>query len=81
MSWRLGNLVRTEYGDRGTLWPGVLLLFSGITVLGSAGYYLHRLSTPIMYGIMGFLFGLVYGLIINFVLRLSGGLEFETREA
>jgi hypothetical protein len=35
---------------------------------------------PIFYGVVGFLFGLLYGLIINVALGMSGGLEFETAE-
>jgi len=36
-------------------------------------------GTPIMYGLMSFIMGLIYGLIINVVLAMAGGLELEIR--
>lgn len=35
---------------------------------------------PLFYGVFGFVFGLLYGWIVNLALRLSGGLEVDIRE-
>lgn len=32
---------------------------------------------PLLYGALSFLFGLIYGLIINLVFKMAGGLELE----
>jgi hypothetical protein len=34
-------------------------------------------GVPLTYGAMSFLFGLIYGLIINLVFSMAGGLELE----
>jgi hypothetical protein len=36
---------------------------------------------PLIYGFFGFTIGLLYAFIINVVLRFTGGLEFEVRDA
>ncbi len=35
------------------------------------------LGAPILYGVFGFVFGLLYAVILNFVFRYTGGLELE----
>lgn len=35
------------------------------------------IGIPLMYGALSFLFGLIYGLIINLVFSMAGGLELE----
>ena len=32
---------------------------------------------PIMYGMLSFIVGLIYGLVINLVLKMAGGLELN----
>jgi hypothetical protein len=34
-------------------------------------------GVPLMYGAVSFLFGLIYGLIVNLVFSMAGGLEVE----
>ena len=38
------------------------------------------IGLPIIYGFFGFVFGLLYGWIINLALRFCGGLEFEVQD-
>lgn len=49
----------------------------GLAAGGLMGAVCVIVLFPLMYGALSFLFGLIYALIINLVLNLAGGLEFE----
>jgi hypothetical protein len=38
------------------------------------------IGAPLFYGVMGLVFGYLGGLIFNFILKISGGIEFEMEE-
>lgn len=75
----------------GVIYGGILILMgiigasggqdeaAGFALVGIGGGLAVMIMVPIAYGIMSFLIGLIYGLIINLVLALSGGLELEIR--
>jgi hypothetical protein len=50
---------------------------SQLLAFGIGGGLITMILVPLVYAAAGFLAGLVYGLIINFVLYLSGGLELR----
>lgn len=49
----------------------------GLGALGVVGGIALMIGVPIFYGIMSFVFGLLYGVILNLVLGMAGGLEIE----
>ena len=49
----------------------------GIAGIGIVGAIIAILAAPIMYGITSFVFGLLYGLVLNFALSKTGGLEIR----
>ena len=70
----------------GVLYGGIVILASllgfaseemGLGALGVVGGIALLMGIPIFYGIMSFVFGLLYGLILNLVLGMAGGLEIE----
>jgi len=70
----------------GVLYGGILIVASflgfasedmGLGALGVVGGIALMMGIPIFYGIMSFVFGLLYGLILNLVLGMAGGLEIE----
>lgn len=48
--------------------PGAFGILGGIALM---------IGIPVFYGIASFVFGLLYGLILNIVLGMAGGLEIE----
>jgi len=73
----------------GVLYGGSILLMSligaagaqrggaGIAALGMTGAVIVAIVLPLAYGFASFVMGLLYGLILNLVLRMAGGLEIE----
>lgn len=73
----------------GVLYGGILILIGligattggpeagGVAIVGIGGGLAMIVIIPVIYGGMSFVVGLIYGLIINFVLSLAGGLELE----
>ena len=73
----------------GVIYGGILILMGligassgqeeavGFALAGVGGGLAIMVSVPIFYGLMSFIVGLIYGLIINLVLTLAGGLELE----
>ncbi|MDI6720802.1 MAG: DUF3566 domain-containing protein [Candidatus Aenigmarchaeota archaeon] len=61
-----------------------------LAVFGSALYYSESVSglgiaflvilIPIIYAIMGFIFGAISAVIYNFIAKYIGGIEFDLRE-
>ena len=49
----------------------------GMLALGIGGGLLAAIGMPLFYGVMSFIFGLIYGVVINLVLSFTGGLELE----
>lgn len=49
----------------------------GMLAGGVVGGILLMIAAPVMYGFTMFLGGLIYGLIINLVFGIAGGLELE----
>ena len=37
--------------------------------------------TPIFYGVMGFIFGIIAACVYNLIAKFTGGLKFEVRDA
>lgn len=73
-------------GIFGVLYGGVVILASlvgfatdegGIGAFGIIGGIALMIGVPLFYGIASFVFGLLYGLILNVVLGMAGGLEIE----
>jgi len=50
---------------------------SGLGSLGVLGGIAIMVGVPIFYGLVSFVFGLLYGMILNIVLGMAGGLEIE----
>ncbi|MBC8354300.1 MAG: hypothetical protein H8E66_20085 [Planctomycetes bacterium] len=50
---------------------------AGVTVFGVGGGLVMMFALPLVYAALSFLVGLIYGLIINLVLHLSGGLQLR----
>ena len=50
---------------------------AGIAALGVSGGFLVMIAMPLVYAGLSFIVGLVYGLLINVVLSLAGGLELR----
>lgn len=46
-------------------------------IFGVGGGLVTMILVPLVYGAVGFIAGLIYGVIINIVLHLSGGLELR----
>jgi len=75
----------------GVIYGGILILMgiigassgqdeaAGFAIAGIGGGLAMMIVVPIAYGVMSFVVGLIYGLIINVVLALAGGLELEIR--
>jgi len=75
----------------GVIYGGILILLgiagaaSGeeeaatFALAGVGGGLMVMVVVPIFYGGMSFVVGLIYGLVINLVLSLAGGLELEIR--
>jgi len=75
----------------GVVYGGILILMGIIGASGgqgeNTGFALAGIGVglammifvPVAYGIMSFIVGLIYGLIINVVLAFAGGLELEIR--
>ena len=49
----------------------------GLGAFGILGGVALMIGIPIFYGLGSFVFGLLYGLILNVVLGMAGGLELE----
>jgi hypothetical protein len=77
----------------GVIYGGVLLMLgivgaaaggqqadaAGFAAFGIVGGIMAIVLIPLFYGVVSFIVGLIYGLIINFALRIAGGLELEIR--
>lgn len=50
---------------------------AGIAAFGVGGGLLVMIGLPFVYAALSFLVGLIYGLIINVVLHMAGGLELR----
>ena len=50
---------------------------AGITVFGVGGGLVVMIALPLAYAALSFIVGLIYGLIINVVLGMAGGLELR----
>jgi len=73
----------------GVIYGGVVILIgllsgasggegaAGIAALGIGGGVGIMIGAPIFYGLVSFVFGLLYALILNIVLGWVGGLELE----
>jgi len=73
----------------GVIYGGIVMLAGvvgmasqqeGAGALGLAGFgggLAVMIGVPIVYGLFSFVFGVVYGAILNLVLRMAGGLELE----
>jgi len=51
-----------------------------LAVLGIGGGLAMIIFIPLMYGALSFVTGLVYGFVLNVMLRIGGGLELELRK-
>lgn len=77
----------------GVIYGGILILMgligvgaggqqgAGIAAFGIGGGLAIMIAAPIAYGVFSFVFGLIYALIINVVLKMAGGLELEIQQA
>jgi hypothetical protein len=52
---------------------------AGVAALGIGGGLAIMVLFPLVYGFFSFVGGLIYALVLNFVLGLAGGLELEIR--
>jgi hypothetical protein len=50
-----------------------------MAAFGIGGGIALMIFAPIIYGVMMFVFGLIYAVVLNVALRLIGGLELEIR--
>ena len=75
----------------GVIYGGIIILLgiagastgqeeaAGFALVGIGAGLAVMVGAPVMYGLMSFVMGLIYGLIINVVLAMAGGLELEIR--
>ncbi len=54
---------------------------SGADSIGLFGGGIAMLFMPILYGILGFIFGLIGALLLNFILKKTKGLEMDFEKA
>lgn len=89
----MGKYLGVLYGMLGLLigviYGGVLMIIGAIgaasdsadagplAAMGMAGGIGVMIFSPILYGIMGFIFGMIGTLLANLALRFTGGLEVE----
>ena len=50
---------------------------AGIAAFGIGGGLVTMIALPLIYAALSFVIGLIYGLILNVVLHLAGGLELR----
>jgi len=73
----------------GVIYGGILMLIGiagsaaghenalGLGAIGVGGGLAVMIGVPIFYGVFSFVFGLLYAVILNLVLRIAGGVEVE----
>ena len=49
----------------------------GVAAMGIVGGIAIMVAVPLFYGVASFVFGVLYGWVLNIVLGMAGGLEIE----